>query len=725
MFENLRAAAAGVQHGENERGDGVWKKQFTILKEGFKQFLAFKQFAQLTAEEKAKSQIPYELTGALIKLGPAFIKLGQILSTRGDMLPKEYVQALEALQENVPPFSFDEARSIIRQEFGKEVGELYVSFGETPVASASLAQVHYAVLPSGEEVAVKVQRPGIQEQIADDLNTLDSILKLAEWIAPGRMRRANLRAAFDEFARYTLQELDFAMEARTMERFAANFAGWEDVVIPKVYRTHTSRRVLTMRREFGMRLGEAVKSLPPERRQRLVKRLMEMEMKMFIADGLFHADLHPGNILFREDGSIVLLDFGMYGELSEDEIDHFTLYWLAVVQHQVKRAFYHFSQMTERLPHADEAAFFEKFRRLAERFYASRLSEMTLTQVYFEMISAGFKYGFVFPSHLMLHAKAITTAEALAFTLAPEIKAEELTGEAVRKEFARRAGDVRRLAFRMGQVLPELLLNGEALPASARAPYDPAADIDFGVLALSDWLSSIAQSEALKDPAALLRLLINPFARNVLSEYHDEKSVETILGETWQRYEKLEPEIPVLSQLGPTINLRLAGATLCMHEALLSAGHRREEAFAIFERIAWAIYEKMGELPIMMARALSSDAHGRMQLATQVFRKFPFSEPDYQMIDVPAEENVVGFDVLKCPVAEFFKSKGQGELCYATWCRLDYPLAEKWGGELGRSTTIAQGADRCNFRWKTPEQGNSQPIRETANVGKRNGRMDS
>lgn len=678
-------------------------RQFVIIREIYRQYTAFKKFSKLSPEQRAESDIPSKLPLALIRLGPTFIKLGQILSTRADMLPMKYIESLEILQENVPPFPFKEVKTIFKEEFEKDISELYRNFDEAPAASASLAQVHFAVLPTGEEVAVKVQRPDVQERITNDLETLDSLLRFAALIVPNTMKRSNLRAAFDEFRRYTLQELDFVLEARTMGRFVANFNGWEDVVIPNVYWTHTSSRVLTMQKLSGMRLAEAMKAFSQEQKQKIVKRLMEMEMKMFISDGLFHADLHPGNILFLEDGSLAVLDFGMFGELSEEEIDHFTLYWLAVVQKQVKRAFYHFTQMTNRLPQADETAFFEKFNSLAQRFYTSRLSEMTITQVYFEMIAAGFKYGFVFPSHLMLHAKAITTAEALAFTLAPEIKAEKLTKDAVRKEFAKRASDMQRLTFRIGQVIPELLLTGEILPSSARDVYDPRLDSSFMAMGLFDILSAIAEKmKNAHDSSALPHSLIDPFARTILSEHHTEEDVQTILDDAWARYRNIEPGIPILSKPGPTINLRLAAATLAMYEALRFAGHSHGESLSIFRRISWAIYDKMGDLPLMIASAITSDPHGRMELATQMFRRFPFSSPDYVMVDVPSGENVVGFDVIKCPIAEFFKSRGMGELCRETWCELDFPLAEKWGGTLDRTATIAEGASSCDFRWKTP-----------------------
>src|SRR3990172_7335093 len=300
-----------------------WPRQFAIIREGYKQYAAYRKFSRLSFQERAQSEIPTQLPNALIRLGPTFIKLGQILSTRPDMLPREYIQSLEVLQENVPPFSFEEVKTIFAQEFGKDILGLYRSFNEFPVASASLAQVHFATTPDGEEVAVKVQRPDGRRRITDDLNALDSLLRLAARISPGLIKRSNLRAAFDEFKRYTLQELDFVMEANTMEKFAANFKGWQDVVIPRVFWKQTSPRILTMQKVSGMRLGEAVKVLPADLREKIVMRLMEMDMKMFISDGFFHADLHPGNILFGDDGSLALLDFGMFGELSEEEIDHF------------------------------------------------------------------------------------------------------------------------------------------------------------------------------------------------------------------------------------------------------------------------------------------------------------------------------------------------------------------------------------------------------------------
>ena len=148
-----------------------------ILREGIRQYRAYRRFASLSDEERAKSEIPQQFASALPRLGPTFIKLGQILSTRPDILPMEDAHAIEFLQERVPPFSFEEARALVKADLGKDLPELFSSFEEVPVASASLAQVHFAVLPDGTEVAVKVQRPDIRLRIEDDLNALDSLLR--------------------------------------------------------------------------------------------------------------------------------------------------------------------------------------------------------------------------------------------------------------------------------------------------------------------------------------------------------------------------------------------------------------------------------------------------------------------------------------------------------------------------------------------------------------------
>lgn len=234
----------------------------------------------------------------------------------------------------------------------------------------------------------------------------------------------------------------------------------------------------------GLRLQEAAKSLDANAKQRLVTLLVDVMLQMFVSDGLFHADLHPGNIFFHADGNFTLLDFGMYGELTSQQRDRFILYWFAVVQRQTRRAFHHFKAQTKMAPGANEEAFFARFAVLAEAFYTSPLSRMSFTKVYLEMMIAGYQHGFVFPSELMLHAKALTMAETLIFVLSPEARFEQLSRPFIAREYAARAGSLELLKHRASQLAPELFLLGELLPPeSLDETWDWEATVDvFGEL---------------------------------------------------------------------------------------------------------------------------------------------------------------------------------------------------------------------------------------------------
>ena len=657
------------------------------------EYRALRRFATGGTDDAA----PARFAATLVTLGPTFIKLGQMLSTRPDVIPQAYVDAIARLQEHGPEVPREVVDATIKADLGKPVEELFATFEQKPVAAASLAQVHRATLHDGTVVAVKVQRPDLNRLVGRDLDAMDAGLGWLYRLFPQRMLRTNLRAFLAEFRRYTLQELDFSQEGRVIDRFRANFQGRVDVKFPTVYWSHSSQRLLTMSWVDGLRLHEAAKSLDVEEKQRLVALLVDVMLQMFVSDGLFHADLHPGNIVFHTDGTFTLLDFGMVGELTPQQRDRFILYWFAVVQRQTRRAFHHFKAQTQMLPGANEGAFFARFAALAEKFYTSRLSQMSFTKVYLNMMMAGYEHGFVFPSELMLHAKALTTAETLIFVLAPEARFEQLSRSFIAREYDARAGSLDLIKRRFTQLAPELLLLGEMLPPEALdETWDWEATVDvFGEL--RDRLEGTVR-RALED-GGFWQALVERHAEAALKTTPLVGSVKDLMKQTWERYYELEPTVPIQPTLGAVFSTHAAALVLAMHQMLLRHGVAAAESHRLIYDIGWSVYRQMAEPPLLIASAFTRDPRKRLKIATDLFRSFPFGSPSYEWRDVVSPDGAIGFDCLKCPVADFFASHNASELCVQTFCRLDFPLAEIWGGKLERTGTIASGAQRCDFRW--------------------------
>lgn len=194
-----------------------------ILWFALKHYRALKKFENLDPGLQEVSDLPEKFVSDILNAGPTFIKLGQILSTRPDIIPSQYINALARLQENVPPFSFEQVRQVVEKEFEKPLSDIFPEFHKSPEASASLAQVHFAVLHSGEKVAVKIQRPGIRGRVKRDMAIIEQMIRIIKLFTPRIINRINLLNGFLEFKRYTLQELDFFQEGKTIERFASNF----------------------------------------------------------------------------------------------------------------------------------------------------------------------------------------------------------------------------------------------------------------------------------------------------------------------------------------------------------------------------------------------------------------------------------------------------------------------------------------------------------------------
>jgi predicted unusual protein kinase regulating ubiquinone biosynthesis (AarF/ABC1/UbiB family) len=273
-----------------------------------------------------------ELAADLERLGPTFVKLGQVLSTRNDMLPPEYIDALSRLQDKVAPFPFADAERILAEELNLRVSKAFRSIDPAPLASASLGQVHHAVMPDGRQVAVKVQRPGIRARVEEDLEALDDIADFLD-------KHTNVGGAYSftetmaEFRKTLHRELDYRREARNLLTLGENLATFDRIVVPSPIAGYSTGRVLTM--EFVR--GRKVTRLSPLARmeldgRELAEQLFAAYLKQILSDGFFHADPHPGNVFLTDDGRIALLDLGMTGTLTPQMQEQLLRLLLAIAE---------------------------------------------------------------------------------------------------------------------------------------------------------------------------------------------------------------------------------------------------------------------------------------------------------------------------------------------------------------------------------------------------------
>lgn len=316
------------------------------------------------------------------RLGATFIKVGQIMSTRPDLLPPHIIQALAKLQDDVGPFPFAQVRATIEEDFGRELTSLFTEFSPLPIASASVAQVHKARLPSGELVAVKVRRPDIEELCTFDLGVMRLYARVLELI-PSLRLLAPLDSV-EQFGRAIRMQLDFTVEAQNNRRFTRNFATQPEVCLPRLYDDLCSRRVLVMEFIEGVKILDFKRSgVEPRRLGLLGFRVM---LKMIFADGFVHADLHPGNILVTRDGRVALLDLGLVAELDEEHRSAFTRYFAAWAQGD-GLTMADIMVTHSPVPYVgDREGFRRAVQEFVNRLHGKRLGEVEVAAVVYEML---------------------------------------------------------------------------------------------------------------------------------------------------------------------------------------------------------------------------------------------------------------------------------------------------------------------------------------------------
>jgi ubiquinone biosynthesis protein len=392
---------------------------------------------------------------SLEELGTTYVKLGQLLSSRPDLLPDEYIRELSRLVDDVPPVPFDAIRTVIDEEVGLDA---FSRIDEEPLASASIGQIHGALLRSGRSVVVKVQRPGVAEQVAVDLDLLRSLTSMAE----GRSETARLLqldALADDLEAHLTTELDFVEEAHGSQVIARLIADFEHLVVPQVVHPYVTERVLVQERMHGRKVTEA-HGLEPEPAQRLARELFRAYVQQITVHGVYHADPHRGNVLLADDGRLVLLDFGLLGRIDDDTRRTLGLLLLALAQNRAEDVADLILGLSLTSLRSDEAGFVHELRRKLPRYHWRPLSGVRTGEALADLQRIALRHGIRLPTSFALVGKTLAQADSVARALDPTLDPIELLEEdgmtVMLQEAERRLEPNQLLAFGYTQLEPLL-----------------------------------------------------------------------------------------------------------------------------------------------------------------------------------------------------------------------------------------------------------------------------
>jgi len=384
-------------------------------------------------EQIEKLSRPERLRLAFEELGTTFIKLGQLLSTRPDFIPPEYLNELAKLQDEVPPFSFAEVEEIFLAETGQKPSELFYRIEEHPVAAASIGQVHRASLKDGQDVVVKVQRPDIEQVITVDLEILNHIASLMEMYVV-EMQGHRPTAVVEEFARTLSNEIDYTVEISHIQRFARQFEGNETIYVPKVYRELSSERILTMENIKGVKASRVETLLQQGVDLPLVaQRGTNLIMEQIFVHGFFHADPHPGNIFILPDNVICFIDFGMMGRLSRQNREDFTDLLLNIIAKNERKVTEGVLKLTYQYAEVDREALSRDLSAMLDRYLYLPLKDMEAGKIFQSLMELVSQHRIYFKPNLYLMMKALSTAETVGQMLDPDLELISLAEPFMRK----------------------------------------------------------------------------------------------------------------------------------------------------------------------------------------------------------------------------------------------------------------------------------------------------
>ncbi|MEE6251134.1 MAG: AarF/ABC1/UbiB kinase family protein [Bdellovibrionota bacterium] len=404
---------------------------------------------------------------ALESLGPTWIKFGQMLASRPDLVPETFMSELKKLQAQVPAMPFETVQRILNEEYERPVSEIYREIEPIPLGAASIAQVHKASLHTGEEVVLKVQRPNLEEAINDDLQVLYTLSLLLEKYRP-ELRVLNLSSMVEEFASAIEQELDFYIEANNMDRFRKNFFADPHVVIPKVYNDLSTSKVLVQEELKGKNLNDPEafnqKGIYPHD---VIQIGIRAFFKMIFKDGVFHADLHEGNIFVLPDQQIGLIDFGMIGYLSQKSRDSIAGIMMSIGNEDYEQLAFEFLELSPYSYDCDVDAFTHEIQGLFAPYHGLSFANFQIGKLLLDATRVAGKHGISLPSDLMLLFKSILTIEGMGRSLGEDFDllsfSNEFAVEVIKSKY-----NFDRLAKNLGMITKDSAALLTGLPRHAR-----------------------------------------------------------------------------------------------------------------------------------------------------------------------------------------------------------------------------------------------------------------
>lgn len=439
--------------------------------------------AKGTKQEIEDARIPAQLRMACEELGPTFVKLGQLLSTRPDLLPENYVTEFSKLTDSVSPFSFAEVEAILESEFGEAHSVLFSEIESTPVAAASIAQVHRAVVrETGEKIVLKIQRPGINKAVQTDIQILYRLASALERLRE-EFKLLNTTAIVQEFQRSINEELDFTLEARNLDLFAKNMSAQEGVIFPKPLWAFTTKKVLAMTCMEGSTLSQ-VKDIPSNvDRKYLTESLVSFFFESIFFHGLFHADAHPGNILLQTEGRgrLVLLDFGMVGTLNADLRNKLSKIFLSLVSQDFDALAQTYVEIGEFGRNFSVRDFQRDVADFLRPQLGKPLREIPLGQLMLDSTRIARKYQVRVPRDLILFYRSMITLESIGRRLDPDFEFLSY-GQSFARDLMRRRFSAEEIFRDLLKTFEGLRSLGTELPSQVRSIVHrlESDDLNFG-----------------------------------------------------------------------------------------------------------------------------------------------------------------------------------------------------------------------------------------------------